>query len=162
MGLGSNVGDKAGNLDKAIQLIKNSDVCEVHSVSSFYESKPFGILNQDDFINAVIKIKTAYQPEELYHKLKSIESEIGRKKTIKWGPRIIDLDILFFNDLIYENPLIKIPHKGIMDRDFVLVPMNEIDPDFIHPELNKKISDICTTVKIKTIISKLPVEASEK
>ena len=113
-------------------------------------------------MNAVIKIKTDYSPEKLHKSLKKIEVEIGRTETVKWGPRVLDLDILFFNEMIYKSEDLQIPHKGITERDFVLLPFCEIEPDFIHPELNRKISDICTTVKIKTIISKLPVEASEK
>jgi len=162
IGLGSNIGDKIENLRKAADKIEKDPFCSVQSLSSFYESKAFGNLEQADFINAVIKINTQHSPETLFQILKKTEKEIGRKENARWGPREIDLDILFYNDLIYSSVNLKIPHKGISERDFVLIPMSEIEPEFVHPEINKKISDICTSVKFKTIINKLPSEASIK
>jgi 2-amino-4-hydroxy-6-hydroxymethyldihydropteridine diphosphokinase len=123
-------------------LISENPYCEVLSVSSTYETKPYGEVKQDDFFNSVIKISTYLEPKELFRFLKKVENEVGRKQSIKWGPREIDLDILFYNDLIYSDNELEIPHKDLINRDFVLVPLNEIAPDLIHPELRKKISEI--------------------
>ena len=112
-------------------------------VSSIYESSPYGNLIQEDFFNAVFKIKTYYKPLELFGFLKKVEEQVGRKKTIKWGPREIDLDILFYNNLILEDEQLTIPHKDILNRDFVLIPLCEIAPELEHPEINKKIYEIC-------------------
>ena len=123
--------------------------------SSVYETKPYGYVNQDNFFNAAIKIKTEYSVIQLLDCLKSIEKEIGRIKTERWGPREIDLDLLFFNDLIFSNYRITIPHREVANRDFVLVPLCEIAPNFIHPALNKKICDICIDESDKCVIRKL-------
>jgi 2-amino-4-hydroxy-6-hydroxymethyldihydropteridine diphosphokinase len=123
-------------------------------VSSIYETKPFGNIKQENFFNAVIKIRTSYELKELFNFLKSIEKKIGRTKTIKWGPREIDLDLLFYNNLIYSDEYINVPHKGIAERDFVLVPIVEIEPELVHPVLKKKISDIYEEVTVKNILNK--------
>ena len=112
-------------------------------VSSIYESSPYGDLKQEDFFNAVFKIKTYYRPLELFGFLKKVEEQVGRKKTIKWGPREIDLDILFYNNLILEDEQLTIPHKDILNRDFVLIPLCEIAPELEHPGIHKKIYEIC-------------------
>jgi 7,8-dihydro-6-hydroxymethylpterin-pyrophosphokinase len=102
-------------------------------------------LKQENFFNAVFKIKTYYQPSELFEFLKNIEDIVGRKKTVFWGPREIDLDILFYNDLIFNDEQLIIPHKDILSRDFVLIPLCEIAPNLEHPEINKKICEICNS-----------------
>ncbi len=130
-------------IDYAIELVDSNPDCEVELVSSIYESAPYGDIVQGEFFNAVFKINTRLELKALFEFLKSVEQKVGRKKTIKWGPREIDLDILFFNDLIYSDNEIIIPHKDLMNRDFVLVPLSEISPDFVHPGVNKKISEIC-------------------
>ncbi len=124
-------------------------------VSSIYETKPYGVKEQDNFLNAVIKISTSYDLSRLFILLKNIEDELGRKSNTKWGPREIDLDLLFFNDIVYSDEKIIIPHKEIELRDFVLTPLCEIAPDLFHPVLNQKISDICIDEKNKTIIAKI-------
>ena len=134
--------------------------------SSIYESSPYGEIEQGEFFNAVIKIKTYLEPKDLFHFLKSVELIVGRKITSKWGPREIDLDILFFNDLIYSDNEITIPHKDLLNRDFVLVPLIEIEPELIHPQLKKKISEISifkhesehssAQIKKTNIIRKIP------
>ena len=143
--MGSNKGDREKHLISAIEMIENDPSCEVNVISSVYETKPFGVEGQGDFLNAVIRINTKYTPVDLFYFLKKIEKDLGREKTIKWGPREIDLDILFYNELIYNDDLLTIPHKGILERDFVLVPLCEIDPDIIHPVTGKKISDSVST-----------------
>lgn len=143
-------------VETAITKIDADKACTVEKLSSFYESKPFGNIEQENFINLVVRIKTNYEPAVLINFLKKIELEMGRRKSTRWGPREIDLDILFYDDLIYQDDKLTIPHKGITERDFVLFPMCEIAPNFIHPEINEKICDICNTKLKKNIISKIP------
>ncbi|MGB5287722.1 MAG: 2-amino-4-hydroxy-6-hydroxymethyldihydropteridine diphosphokinase [Ignavibacteriaceae bacterium] len=142
IGIGSNVGVQINNIDFAVELINENPYCEVVSVSSIYETTPYGEIVQNDFFNAVIKIRTFFEPKDLFYLLKSIENQVGRKVVTKWGPREIDLDILLYNNLIYSDEEITIPHKDMLNRDFVMVPLIEIAPELIHPELHKKISEI--------------------
>ena len=130
------------NIDYAVELIDQNPKCKVEKVSSIYETSPYGVVEQTEFFNAVIKVETDLEPKELFQFLKSVENKVGRNITKKWGPREIDLDILFYDNLIYSDEEITIPHNDLMNRDFVLVPLMEIEPEFIHPEYNKKISEI--------------------
>ncbi|HED06551.1 MAG TPA: 2-amino-4-hydroxy-6-hydroxymethyldihydropteridine diphosphokinase [Ignavibacteria bacterium] len=155
IGIGTNKGEKLENINAAISLIVRIPSTGLLSQSSIYETKPYGYLEQGNFLNLAIKIKTGLAIKSLLKELQSIEQKLGRIKTIKWGPRIIDLDILFYNDEIISEEEIKIPHPGIAERDFVLVPLKEIEPDFIHPALNEKIADICNAVLQKQIICKI-------
>ena len=130
--------------------------CRVELSSSLYETKPLGNRKQENYLNAVLKILTEYSVIELFSFLKGIEKELGRNETERWGNREIDMDILFYNDLVYSDSIITIPHKGIANRDFVLVPLCEIDSSLIHPELKQKICDINVADSEKCIIRKLP------
>jgi 2-amino-4-hydroxy-6-hydroxymethyldihydropteridine diphosphokinase len=127
-----------------------------------FETKPLGNKNQENFINAVIKISTDYSLIELFHFLKNIETELGRNTTEKWGDREIDIDILFYDNIIYSDNIITVPHRGIIHRDFVLVPLCEIEPQLIHPELNQKICDITVPGSEKCVIRKLSENLLEK
>jgi 2-amino-4-hydroxy-6-hydroxymethyldihydropteridine diphosphokinase len=152
--LGSNKGDRINYFRIAChELSKNSKV-KIQKSSSVYETKPFGKVDQADFLNAVIKIKTTYKLAGLFSYLKKLEIKLGRKKMSKWGPREIDLDLLFFNDRVLKNEKLTVPHYGIQDRDFVLMPLNEIAKGYFHPALKKKISDICTDDISKNVIRK--------
>jgi len=153
IGLGSNIGDRLFNIESALNEIDKSGNSLVKEVSSVYETGPFGFEEQDNFLNAAAEINTGLELLPLFYFLKSIEDKLGRSKTVKWGPRIIDIDILFYNNIIYNDEVITVPHKGITERDFVLVPISEIAPDLIHPALNQNISDICKDDIQKTIIS---------
>jgi len=156
--LGTNKGDRIAYLRKAVLMLSQSasggSKVKILNSSSVYETKPFGKVEQSNFLNAVIKVKTSYNLIELFKNLKNIETKLGRNETIKWGPREIDLDLLFFNDRIFKNEKLKVPHSGIQDRDFVLIPLREIAPNFIHPVLKKKISDICKEDISRNIIRK--------
>lgn len=154
--LGSNKEDRFNFLQKAISLINLDKNTEVLEVSSVYETKPFGITEQENFLNAVAKITTDFSPLELLTFLKKLEKVIGRKETARWGPREIDIDILFYNDLILNDEQLQIPHKGIVQRAFVLVPLNEIAPELFHPVLNKKVKELVTSGHQKEILRKLP------
>jgi len=157
--LGSNKGDKFNFLKRAVEKIKSE--CEVELCSSLYETKPLGGLNQENFINAVIKISTEHSLFELFYFLKSIENELGRSKTEKWGDREIDLDILFYNNIVYSDDIISVPHEGIIHRDFVIIPLCEIEPDLNHPVLKLKICDISIPDSEKCIIRRLPFSLAE-
>ncbi|MDT3696376.1 MAG: 2-amino-4-hydroxy-6-hydroxymethyldihydropteridine diphosphokinase [Ignavibacterium sp.] len=155
IGLGSNIGNRLENLQRSVSCIRLLDNTKVKSVSSVYETLPFGKIKQSDFYNAVIKIETEYKPKELLKELKKIEKKIGRVKRQRWGPREIDLDILIFNDLILSDEIITLPHKGIIYRDFVLVPLVEIEPGLINPVYNKRYKDFIDELENKYITKKL-------
>ncbi|MDZ7626311.1 MAG: 2-amino-4-hydroxy-6-hydroxymethyldihydropteridine diphosphokinase [Ignavibacteriaceae bacterium] len=157
--MGSNVGVQINNIDYAIELIDSNPSCEVEAVSSIYESSPYGDIIQSEFFNAVFKIKTYFELKELFMFLKSVEMQVGRKVTTKWGPREIDLDILFYNDMVFSDDEITIPHKDLLNRDFVLVPLCEIAPDLIHPLMNKKISEI---IIFQSVDNESSAQASKK
>lgn len=145
-------------MQKAAGLLESDYDCKIETVSSIYETKPYGIKEQGNFLNAVIKLSTEKDLGGIFQAVKQIEKETGRTEGIKWGPREIDLDILFFNELVYKDERIKVPHEGIEFRDFVLTPLNEIAPNFFHPVLMQKISDICSDENEKTIIRKIKEE----
>lgn len=152
--LGSNVGNKQAYLDKAIQMLKHR--VDNMVVSSFYVTEPWGKTDQPEFLNLCVKGKTAISPEELLTFVKEIETSLGRKHTQKWGPREIDIDILFYGDKIISNNQIEIPHPFIAERAFVLTPLKEIAPNFVHPKLKKPIIKLAQNIgssgirKVKT------------
>ncbi len=164
LGIGSNEGNRTLNFKSAIDLINKITDCKIEKISSIYETLPFGDIKQNNFLNAAIKISTRLNPQELFVELKKIEQKLGRIIRDKWGPREIDLDILLFNDLIFSDEIITLPHKGIIYRDFVMIPLTEIEPDLIHPVFNRKIADIILDLKTKNIINKLsePLLVEEK
>lgn len=154
LGLGSNVGDKLSNLQSAVDLINQVPDCLVEILSSVYETKPFGNSEQENFLNTVIKISTGLDQFSLFAELKEIEKKLGRKFRSKWGPREIDIDILFFNDLVFSSEIITLPHKGIISRDFVMIPLLEIAPELVHPEHNKKLSEFIVNLESRYILRK--------
>lgn len=127
------------NIDRAVELIDQNSNCEVELASSIYETVPYGEVQQSEFFNAVVKIKTNLELKQLLNLLKSVETKVGRNQRKKWGPREIDLDILFFNDIVFSDEDISVPHKDLLNRDFVIVPLLEIEPDLVHPAMNKKL-----------------------
>jgi len=141
LGIGSNLGNREDNCLHAIRLLEKSGIV-LRKRSSIYETEPWGIKDQPRFINMAIEIETKLKPEELLRILKDIEKEVGREESFKWGPRIIDLDILLFNELIIDEDNLKIPHPFMHEREFVLRPLCEIAPDAIHPLLGKKICEL--------------------
>lgn len=141
IGLGSNLGSRESNCFQTIELIKSS-LGTIEAISSLYETKPWGVVEQPDFINMALKLVTSLEPFALLRQLKEIEKAIGRTKTFRWGPRVIDLDILFYDNLIIKTSELEIPHPGIPVRLFVLRPMIEIAPEFVHPYLKKTIKEL--------------------
>lgn len=141
LALGSNVGDSYKFLKDAKEMIK-SEYTTINKESKIYKTKPWGFVMQDDFLNQVIEIETFFESFSLLKEIQKIENKLARERKIHWGPRTIDIDILFFDDeKIYTDDLI-IPHPYIEKRAFVLEPLKEIAPFFIHPVLNRSISDL--------------------
>jgi 2-amino-4-hydroxy-6-hydroxymethyldihydropteridine diphosphokinase len=148
IGIGSNIGSREENCLRAIGFLKSTRL-SITKQSSMYETAPWGMKEQPSFINMAIEIQTDLSPQELLILLKKIECDMGREQTTKWGPRIIDLDILLYGDrMINENGL-KIPHPLMNERNFVLIPLSEIAPGLIHPILLKKISELLQDNKKK-------------
>lgn len=142
LSLGTNMGDKKKNLLEAIERIGKLENTKVTAQSTILETEPFGYTEQDMFLNACIEIKTLFTPQELLEKLLNIELEMGRVRTIKWGPRIIDIDILFFDDEIIQDKNLAVPHPWISERMFVLEPLCEIAPNLIHPLERKPVATL--------------------
>ena len=142
IGIGSNLGDKLSQCEKAVSEILTIDRHKLLAKSSLFKTQPIGYTSQDWFVNAVLKIETDLEASELLRKLKSIESHLGRTETFRCGPRTIDLDILFFDDIEIHTEELQIPHPRIQERQFVLVPLAEIDQNLIHPVLKKNIREL--------------------
>lgn len=140
--LGSNMGDSRANLNYAVRELSGTPGCRVKQVSHYMVTKPYGVTDQPDFLNGVLEMDTLLQPGELLFLLNRIEADAGRERIIHWGPRTLDLDILFYDDLVLDSEELNIPHIGIAQRDFVLEPMNEIAPGFVHPVYHKTIQDL--------------------
>ncbi|MCH8317163.1 MAG: 2-amino-4-hydroxy-6-hydroxymethyldihydropteridine diphosphokinase [Bacteroidetes bacterium] len=132
---GSNLGDREKNLKNALSLINNS-IGKIVVRSKIYETEPWGVSGQPLFLNQVIKALTNFSPDEVLQKIKKIEGALGRKRREKWAARIIDIDILYYDDLVINTRDLKIPHPEIIYRRFTLAPLTEIAPDFIHPVAN--------------------------
>ncbi|WGS66107.1 2-amino-4-hydroxy-6-hydroxymethyldihydropteridine diphosphokinase [Marinitoga aeolica] len=137
--LGSNVGNRLNNIKRAIELL--SKYVEIIKISNIYETEPWGYTEQDTFLNACVLINTELEPYELLKICKNIEKDLKRKQRFKWGPREIDLDIIYYGDLVLEKDDLNIPHKHMFERDFVIVPLNDISPDWKHPIFNKTIKE---------------------
>ena len=142
IGIGSNLGSAITNCRQAIALLAEHPKMEVTSRSSFYETEPVGPQDQNWFVNAVVEIKTDLGPLPLLDALLAIEVEMGRIRKEKWGPRIIDLDILLYGNLTLKNSRLEIPHSEMMQRRFVLAPLAELTPNSIHPTAKKTIQQL--------------------
>lgn len=139
---GSNLGDKKKFLDDGIQGLRDTPSCEVEAVSEYLITEPYGGVEQDEFLNGVLKLRTLLTPEELLDRLHELEAAANRERLIHWGPRTLDLDILFYDNEIIDTPDLHIPHIDMENRDFVLKPMDEIAPYYRHPVLNKTIHQL--------------------
>jgi 2-amino-4-hydroxy-6-hydroxymethyldihydropteridine diphosphokinase len=140
LSLGSNIGNKEEHINKALTFI--SELYEVKKISHLYLTEPVGNIKQDWFLNCVVEIKTDIDPKKLLSSIKTIERKLGRKKTVKNGPRIIDIDILFYGDHVIKTKNLVIPHPLMQERLFVLRPMMDINLDFVHPVLKKSIHEL--------------------
>lgn len=139
LSIGSNMGNKEENLKEAIKLLDENLDIKVEKVASFIVTEPWGYTEQEEFLNSALKIKTLLSPSELMDALLKIEAKMKRERIKKWGPRVIDLDIIFYDDLILEDDHVIIPHPRMEERAFVLKPLNEIAPNKVHPLLKKRV-----------------------
>ncbi|MBI5739163.1 MAG: 2-amino-4-hydroxy-6-hydroxymethyldihydropteridine diphosphokinase [Nitrospirae bacterium] len=141
LGIGSNLGNREDNCERAIRLLTEHGT-RITKRSSMLETEPWGVEEQPKFINMAVEAETSLGPEDLLRALKKIEEEVGRLPTSRWGPRVIDLDILLYDDLTMKTGELEIPHPGISEREFVLKPLAEIAPDKVHPVLKKSIKSL--------------------
>ncbi len=140
LALGSNIGDRAANFQAAIAALPRS--VTVLAQSPVYETPPWGFTDQPPFLNMALKGETTLGPLELLKQLKILETRLGRLPAVRWGPRLIDIDILFYADLVLDIQGLVIPHPRLQERAFVLVPLADLDPDFVHPVLCKSIREL--------------------
>ena len=146
--IGSNIGDRFKNFQDAICKIENLENTKVIQKSNLYETEPLENKNQDSFLNCAIKIETKMEPNELLLNLQKIERLLGRvKSNIRYAPRTLDLDIIFFDNLIIKNKKLEIPHPKAHKRAFVLRPICDIEKNFVHPLLNRKVCEILIQLK---------------
>lgn len=146
IGLGSNLGPGVENLQKALNEIKAVKGIKIKKLSSMYLSKAWGKTDQADFVNQLIEIETEIPPLELLYVLHNIEIKMGRQRKEKWGPRVIDLDIILYGNEVIDSPELKIPHPYMRERLFVLVPLEEINPEIIFPDDGTKIKEVLVRV----------------
>ncbi len=148
LSIGSNLGDKKKNLDNAIELLKKHESIDVLDISNFYKTDPQNFKDQDWFVNAALKIKTDLEPENLLLSIKSIEKNLDKDgKPYRFGPRIIDLDIIYYSNLILKTDLLEIPHPRMHERCFVLIPMCDIGAHEIHPILKIRSDELLNRIE---------------
>lgn len=145
--LGSNIGERKSYLDGAVRALNQLDDTEVIKVSSYYETAPYGMTEQADFLNACLMLRTLSEPQELLEALMEIEQAAGRERTVHWGPRTLDLDIIFYDDRILETENLCIPHMEMHKRQFVLEPLHEIAPYKRHPVYGKTVREMLADVQ---------------
>jgi 2-amino-4-hydroxy-6-hydroxymethyldihydropteridine diphosphokinase len=150
LALGSNKGDKLTYIKEALKKIEQ--LGQISAVASLYQSSAYGITNQSDFYNSALVLNTEMAPEQLLTELKKIEKQVGRTKNIRWGPREIDLDIIFYDQKQIVKKELTIPHPDFQNRVFVLKPVAEIEPELPAPGMNMSMSDLLNKCEDKTII----------
>jgi dihydroneopterin aldolase/2-amino-4-hydroxy-6-hydroxymethyldihydropteridine diphosphokinase len=144
--LGSNLGDREQYLREALALLEADPRCRVKAISSFIETDPVGYEDQGKFLNAAAELETLYSPEELMEFLLRTEAALKRERTVHWGPRTIDLDILLYDDLILPGPVVTVPHPRMTQRQFVMEPLRELAPGAVHPVLRKTVEEIASAL----------------
>jgi 2-amino-4-hydroxy-6-hydroxymethyldihydropteridine diphosphokinase len=144
LALGTNLGDRLENLHRAIEAL--APTVKILARSPIYETPPWGVTDQPAFLNMALRGETLLPPTALLHFLKSLERQLGRIPSVRYGPRLIDLDILFYDDLVLDSDELTIPHPRLHERAFVLVPLADLAPDFVHPVLRKSVSTLLQQV----------------
>ncbi|MCI9336514.1 MAG: 2-amino-4-hydroxy-6-hydroxymethyldihydropteridine diphosphokinase [Lachnospiraceae bacterium] len=152
--VGSNLGDRRNHILSGIQALKEHPLIVLKKVSEMIVTKPYGGVEQEDFLNGTLEIETLLEPEELLDALHEIENGAGRKRTVRWGPRTLDLDILFYDRICYESENLTIPHVDLENRMFVLKPMAEIAPHFCHPVSGKTIAALLRQLEDSSLSAK--------
>lgn len=147
LGVGSNMGDKRQYIQNAVEALKSDSLIVVRKVSDLIVTEPYGGVEQDDFLNGVIEIETLRTPHELLDTLHEIEAAADRVREVHWGPRTLDLDIIFYDKLVYEDDTLVIPHQDMENRRFVLEPLSTLVPNYRHPVLGK------TVVQLLNVLS---------
>lgn len=145
--LGSNLGERRGNLDRALELLGKTSGIEVIAFSERYLTSPVGGPDQNDFLNMAVKIMTDLAPEELLARLKDIELTMRRKKKPRNHPRVIDLDLIFYGNIVLSSAELVIPHPEAHRREFVMGPISDIEPNLVHPVLKRTVRDILEDIK---------------
>ena len=149
LGFGTNLGDRKKNLDQALTIINNRPDLAVFRTSSIYETEPWGLTNQPKFLNMVAEIRTSISPGKLLERVKKLEQDMGRGAGPRFGPRLIDIDILLLEDQVVDEHNLKIPHICLHERAFVLVPLAELAPELVHPKLGVTVSNLAKNVGFK-------------
>lgn len=149
IGLGSNLGDKKENLGRALKILGSTDGVCITRVSSLYQSEPWGFKDQDDFVNQVVEIETELDAFTLLHRLQAIEIDMGRQRAAKWGPRNIDLDILLYGDEVLQSKELQVPHAHMRERLFVLIPLQEINPEIVFPDDGTSLREVLVRVLVR-------------
>lgn len=139
LSVGSNMGNRKRYIEEAVEALRAQEMIREVKVSELIETAPYGNTNQDDFLNGVIELETLFTPEELLTVLHDAENAAGRVRTVHWGPRTLDLDILFYDEMIYRSDTLIIPHADLHNREFVLSPLNTLAPGLQHPVLGKTV-----------------------
>lgn len=143
VGLGSNEGDRLANISRAVQLLGGTPGIQLMQMATIYETPPAGGPPQEDYLNSVVAIETALPPHELLAALKALERRMGRAPSPeRWGPRVIDLDILLYDQQVIREPHLVIPHPRLPERRFVLEPLAQLAPDAVHPVLRKTVAEL--------------------
>lgn len=145
LGLGSNLGDRMGNLERGLEIL--GERIKLIKVSSIYETEPWGFAEQPSFLNCVVEGETSASPEGVLEILQEAEKRVGRWATFEWGPRVFDADLLFYGNRIMNLPQLTVPHPRIAERAFVLVPMGEIAPDLVHPLMRMSVKAMAERVE---------------
>lgn len=150
LSIGSNMGDKESYLNQAVDMLYDDDNCRVTAVSNFIQTKPYGPVEQDDFLNGCVEIETIYSPQELLKAVNIIEASADRKREIHWGPRTLDIDIILYDDEIVADKNLYIPHREMHKREFVLEPLNQIAPYAMNPISKKTAEQLLEDLKNKS------------
>jgi 2-amino-4-hydroxy-6-hydroxymethyldihydropteridine diphosphokinase len=150
LSLGTNLGQRRQNLERAVAGL--GEVMEITAVSPIYQTPPWGLTDQPDFLNLCLQAATSLSPFDLLHFTQELEKEMGREQTVRWGPRLIDIDILFYDDRILHSEELTIPHPQIAQRAFVLVPLADIAPDLVHPETGQTVAEMITAVDTSVLV----------
>ena len=147
LGLGTNMGEREQNFVRALRLLQEQYRIKVQAVSSIYETAPFGVTDQSDFLNMTALVTTRLSPRTLLQACLQVEQEMGRVRTRHWGPRIIDIDILLYNEIKLTVPELTLPHPGILQRGFVIIPLRDVSPDLVF-------SNGCTVAEVAEAFEK--------